>query len=82
MAQMNTEAQAAYLLADALAHSLLVAHDSEKRTWLYTWERNGLIWLREWRKRDRSTPINSWTAHYVEFGPPPWESRGLRLGGK
>lgn len=73
------EAQAACILADMFSASVLPALEFEKRTWLYGWEEDALKWLRKWRKRDKKTSIVMWTAYYMEFGPPPWESKGLKL---
>lgn len=79
----NRESRAAKIMADQFSHSLLAdVKDDKLRPWLYGWERKALEWLREWRKRDTKTPICSWTAHYMAFGPPPWKSRGLSLDRK
>jgi hypothetical protein len=67
----NTEAEAAYRLADLFAQTVLRKLEVGYRD-LYVWEQGALDWLKEWRKRDQDTPINAWTSCYMNHGPPPW----------
>lgn len=82
MSRTSREAKAASIMADLFSFAVLRRPESEILAGqLYAHERQALEWLREWRQRDAKTPICSWTAHYIKFGPPPWEKRGLSLRG-
>lgn len=51
---------AARVIADLLASTLMRA-DDEGRTFLYVWERAGLLWLQRQRAADPATVMNGWT---------------------
>jgi len=72
MSEKATSAEAAAILADMFSASVLPALDHKERTWLYSWERKALDWLKAWRETDADTPICAWTSHYMRHGPPPW----------
>lgn len=51
------------VISDMLAMTLI--RDSEAGRQLYCWERDGVRWLSEQRKRDPDTMMNAWTSDLV-----------------
>lgn len=63
---MNEEAQAASILAELLVSALMRAH-TERRTWLYIWERDGLRWLIRYRDRRPKGVFNDWVGTFIKL---------------
>jgi hypothetical protein len=57
--------RAGYVLSEMLATELLRACDEKpRRTFLYSWERDAIAWLRDWQRQGGGT-MNHWTASYL-----------------
>lgn len=71
---MSAEDEAAEIIADMFVGPVLGRMNQTGRfdTPLYGWETRAVEWLRAYRERGGSAPLNAWAMSYVTHGPPPW----------
>lgn len=64
---MNEEELAARALGELLTTALLNGYNDNK-TWLYSWERDGLTWLVRFKDRNPNKSYsNAWIAHFIHL---------------
>lgn len=68
----SESAKAAGIIADLFAFAICNDGRDYGRRGLNVWERDALVWLKNWREVDQETGINGWTQHFMLYGPPPW----------
>lgn len=63
----DEDQSAAAVLSEILTSAMQRAHDVDKRTWLYGWERDGYRWLIRFWDRRPSGSMCAWSGAFLRL---------------